>query len=85
MTMVTPTVAEEAAKFWAEDLEVVENRYLHTRSIYSLPASKSDGRVPSQGTVLLNATVNIDDIVGKPTRLERLVATLTRPWHIRLR
>ena len=72
------TVIQNAAKFWAEDLVQVEGRYLHGRDICDLPASEGDDRVPNQGTVLVYSTININDIVGRPTLFESVAATFMK-------
>lgn len=69
-----PAVIQNATKFWAEDLDQYEARYLHGRKICSLPPSEGDERVPSQGTVLLDSPVNIDEVVGRPSISLRLGA-----------
>lgn len=72
--MTMPMVSEAAAKFWAEDLNVIERRYLGGREVCGLPASKLDDRVPNQGTVLIENVVSIEDVVGRPTWRERFAA-----------
>lgn len=69
-------VIQNATKFWAEDLDQYEGRYLGGRKICSLPPSEGDDRVPSQGTVLLDSPVNIDEVVGKPSVSLRFGAAL---------
>ena len=61
-----------AQNFWERDLEDVESVFLQKgEKITDLPSSLDD-RVPSQGSVLLNRTVNIDKVVKKPSLYERI-------------
>jgi hypothetical protein len=60
-------VRDNAQQFWEEDLGVIEKRLLGARSVTDLPTTKEDWRVPNQGSVLAFSTVNINELIGKPS------------------
>ncbi|ORU95112.1 MAG: hypothetical protein A6F71_10640 [Cycloclasticus sp. symbiont of Poecilosclerida sp. M] len=61
-----------ADNFWDTDLQDVEAVFLPKgKKITDLPTTL-DNRVPSQGNVILNKTINIDNEVKKPSLLRKL-------------
>jgi hypothetical protein len=67
-----------AQNFWDTDLEEIESAFLGARKVTDLPTTL-DRRVPHQGSVLLDSTVNIDTIVLKPSLAKRLLFRLRNP------
>lgn len=62
--------------FWNTDLTEIESSFLPKGvKITDLPTTL-DGRVPHQGSVLLDSIVNIDKIVSKPSILARAKSKL---------
>ncbi len=60
--------------FWDTDLEDLESVFLAKgKKITDLPVTKPDGSVPSTGSVLLDRTINIDNIVKQPGLLRRIL------------
>lgn len=61
-----------ASSFWNTNLDEIEASFLPKgKKITDLPTTL-DSRVPSQGSVLLNNTVNIDEIVSDPSILKQV-------------
>jgi len=54
----------QALAFWEKDLSEIEDSFLHGRKITSLPVHKMDARVPAQGSVLLDRSVDIDVVTA---------------------
>lgn len=70
-TMATNEVSSKS--FWSTDLNKVEGIFLKKGvKITDLPRVLYDA-VPHQGSVLLNKTINIDEVVEKPSYLKRLL------------
>lgn len=60
-----------ANNFWDTDLEDVEAVFLPLgKKITDLPTT-IDERVPAQGSVILDRTINIDDEIKTPSLLQR--------------
>ena len=59
-------------KFWDTDLSVVESTFLPKGKKITDLVSTLDDRVPTQGCVLLNKTVNIDKTVNKITLFQKI-------------
>lgn len=58
--------------FWDTDLEKIESVFLiEGNKITDLPTNL-DKRVPSQGSVLLDKVINIDNFVKKPSIMNRV-------------
>jgi hypothetical protein len=66
-----------AEQLWAKDIDQIERSYLGGMSVTNLPPRISDGRTPSQGTVLRRYT-NIDQIVAKPSWLTVVLTSCSR-------
>jgi hypothetical protein len=62
--------------FWNLDLDVIEATFLGTRKVTDLPV-RLDNRVPPQGRVALDRTVNVDKAV------DRLLAAQPRKTVVR--
>lgn len=59
--------------FWDTNLEELESVFLiNGKKVTDLPTD-IDKRVPSQGSVLLDNTVNIDNVVKQPSLINRLI------------
>lgn len=54
--------------FWSSNLDEIEGSFLRGKKITELPIRKSDPRVPSQGSVLLDRVIDIDKVISKPSR-----------------
>ena len=67
-----------AERLWSMDIDHIERPYLDGVSVTDLPPRISDGRTPSQGTVL-RRYVNIDQIVAKPSWLTVVLNKFSRP------
>jgi len=62
-----------ANSFWSTDLEELEATFLPKgKKITDLPTT-FDKRVPTQGSVILDRTINIDELVKMPSLLQRLM------------
>jgi len=62
-----------ASNFWNTDLEDVEAVFLPKgKKITDLPTTIDD-RIPTQGSVILDKTINIDDEVKSPTLMQKLL------------
>jgi len=60
----------DSATFWSKDLEEIESAFLKVK-VTDLSVGL-DSRVPSQGSVILDRTVNVDAEVQKPSFLKRI-------------
>lgn len=58
--------------FWNTDLSIVEAAFLPRGKKITDLTTHLDSRVPVQGSVLLNKTINIDKIVKKPTFFQKI-------------
>lgn len=59
--------------FWDTDLEELESVFLpNGNKVTDLPTTL-DKRVPSQGSVLLDKVINIDNFVKQPSVFNRLL------------
>lgn len=54
-----------AQRFWATDIDKLEESFLNGVQVTSLPTRRADGRTPNQGSVLTRC-VDIDHVVSKP-------------------
>lgn len=72
--LVTMTCTQiNIQNFWDTDLESLEAVFLiDGNKITDLPTNL-DNRVPSQGSVLLDKAINIDNIVKQPSVISRLL------------
>jgi len=59
--------------FWESDLDCIENAYLKGRKVTDLPLRKRDGRVPNQGSVLMECVVNIDHVIPRKNHLISMI------------
>ena len=56
-----------AQSFWGKDIDQIEKPYLGGLKVTDLPVRALDGRVPAQGSVILDSCVNIDQVVTNPS------------------
>jgi len=69
--MSTSLIQVNGDNFWSSDLDEIESVFLdQDKKITDLPTVLNN-KVPPQGSVLLGRIVNIDDVVDKPSLLER--------------
>jgi len=62
-----------ANSFWDTDLDKLEAAFLPKgKKITDLPTT-FDERVPTQGSVILNRTINIDEFVKAPSFIDRIM------------
>ena len=62
-----------ASNFWNTDLEDVESVFLpEGMKITDLPTTL-DERIPTQGSVILDKTINVDDEVKAPKLIQKIV------------
>lgn len=73
-----------ANNFWDTDLEEVEAVFLAKgKKITDLPRTL-DERVASQGSVILDKTINIDDEIEKPGLIRKIWYYLRRAYRLHL-
>jgi len=64
--------------FWNTNLEDVEASFLpQGKKIIDLPTTL-DERVPTQGSVILDRTININDEVKSPSVMQKILLFMTR-------
>jgi len=61
-----------ADSFWDTDLEKLEATFLPKGKKITDLETTFDKRVPTQGSVILNRTINIDELVKTPSFIDRL-------------
>jgi len=67
-----------ANNFWNTNLEDVEASFLpQGKKIIDLPTTL-DERVPTQGSVILDRTININDEVKSPSVMQKILLFMTR-------
>jgi len=66
----------DASTFWSRDLEEIESGFLKGK-VTELSVGLDD-RVPTQGSVILDRTVDVDKEVKMPSFLKRLVIRFIR-------
>jgi hypothetical protein len=67
-----------ANNFWNTNLEDVEASFLpQGKKIIDLPTTL-DERVPTQGSVILDKTININDEVKSPSVMQKFLFFMTR-------
>ena len=65
-------VIVESSNFWELDLDIIENTFLPKNKKITDLEARLDDRVAQQGSVLLDKTVNIDNIVSNLTLLQKI-------------
>jgi hypothetical protein len=76
---VARMTAKTIDRFWAADLDEIEQAFLQGQRITDLPAAAEDPRIPPQGRWRVDRTVNVDTAVERYLRKPRVASRA--PWQ----